>query len=369
MLTGYSPLTGAEGVPQSSRTRENAILLADPSLRGDDGMFSFEELQAAWFSNRALHADLLRDQVVKACDDQQVVLVEGLPFDITPACDVLRNWDGRLNNDSRGAVLWREFLIGFSGDDQQAASSPTTASGPVVAADGSALTVPGSTLPPLVIVTDPAAVKSQLTSSLSKGMYGDDVKAMQQRLFDLGFQPGPIDGQFGSGTQQALWAFEKLVLNVPSASATGVLTNEMWQTMQDNISIQPSRTNSTTTHVEVYLDKQVLVVFKSNVAEFITHISSGQVNPDGTPKTFCEEVTIDTDDQGRALPEPEKKGSCAESKTPGGVFKFTRRYEGKRVGPLGGMYDPVYFNYGIAIHGAENVPLEPASHGCIRILV
>ena len=49
------------------------------------------------------------------------------------------------------------------------------------------------------------------------------------------------------------------------------------------------------------------------------------------------------------------------------MFKFTRRYEGKRVGPLGGMYDPVYFNYGIAIHGAENVPLEPASHGCIRI--
>ncbi|NMD23947.1 MAG: murein L,D-transpeptidase [Actinobacteria bacterium] len=266
-----------------------------------------------------------------------------------------------------GAVLAVVVFVGFSGDDQQAAGSPTTASGSVVAADGSALTVPGSTLPPLVIVTDPAAVKSQLTSSLSKGMYGDDVKAMQQRLFDLGFQPGPIDGQFGSGTQQALWAFEKLVLNVPSASATGVLTNEMWQTMQDNISIQPSRTNSTTTHVEVYLDKQVLVVFKSNVAEFITHISSGQVNPDGTPKTFCEEVTIDTDDQGRALPEPEKKGICAESKTPGGVFKFTRRYEGKRVGPLGGMYDPVYFNYGIAIHGAENVPLEPASHGCIRI--
>jgi hypothetical protein len=31
------------------------------------------------------------------------------------------------------------------------------------------------------------------------------------------------------------------------------------------------------------------------------------------------------------------------------------------------MWNPVYFNYGIAIHGALNVPLEPASHGCIRI--
>jgi hypothetical protein len=31
------------------------------------------------------------------------------------------------------------------------------------------------------------------------------------------------------------------------------------------------------------------------------------------------------------------------------------------------MLNPVYFNYGIAVHGAANVPLHPASHGCIRI--
>jgi hypothetical protein len=31
------------------------------------------------------------------------------------------------------------------------------------------------------------------------------------------------------------------------------------------------------------------------------------------------------------------------------------------------MFNPVYFNYGIAVHGAKNVPLQPASHGCIRI--
>jgi hypothetical protein len=31
------------------------------------------------------------------------------------------------------------------------------------------------------------------------------------------------------------------------------------------------------------------------------------------------------------------------------------------------MWNPVYLNYGIAVHGALNVPLQPASHGCIRI--
>ena len=123
LLTGYSPLTGPEGVPQSARTRENAILLTDPSLRGDDGTFTLDELQAAWFSNRGLHADLLKDQVVKACDEQGVVLVEGVPFDITPACEVLRNWDGRLNTGSKGAVLWREFLYEFSGADRSNAGN------------------------------------------------------------------------------------------------------------------------------------------------------------------------------------------------------------------------------------------------------
>ena len=123
LLTGFSPLTGAEGIPQSSRTRENALLLQDPSLRGDDGTFDFDELQAAWFSNRALHADLLRDQVVAACDDQKVILISEMPFDITPACDVLRAWDGRLNTDSKGAVLWREFLVSFSGDDRRDAGN------------------------------------------------------------------------------------------------------------------------------------------------------------------------------------------------------------------------------------------------------
>jgi hypothetical protein len=27
----------------------------------------------------------------------------------------------------------------------------------------------------------------------------------------------------------------------------------------------------------------------------------------------------------------------------------------------------VYFNYGVAVHGAYNVPLYPASHACVRI--
>ena len=38
--------------------------------------------------------------------------------------------------------------------------------------------------------------------------------------------------------------------------------------------------------------------------------------------------------------------------------------------PLNGnMYRPLYFDNGQAIHGANNVPRSPASHGCARLRV
>jgi len=44
---------------------------------------------------------------------------------------------------------------------------------------------------------------------LRKGYTGDDVRALQQRLSDLGYDvPGGIDGDFGSGTEQAVMNFQ-----------------------------------------------------------------------------------------------------------------------------------------------------------------
>jgi lipoprotein-anchoring transpeptidase ErfK/SrfK len=33
------------------------------------------------------------------------------------------------------------------------------------------------------------------------------------------------------------------------------------------------------------------------------------------------------------------------------------------------MYKPIYFSNGQAIHGANNVPPQPASKGCVRLSV
>jgi hypothetical protein len=49
------------------------------------------------------------------------------------------------------------------------------------------------------------------------------------------------------------------------------------------------------------------------------------------------------------------------------AYKFNRRISGWREAVLGLLYNPVYFNGGIAMHGALSVPSYPASHGCIRL--
>ncbi len=218
------------------------------------------------------------------------------------------------------------------------------------------------------VETQVAPSKVPLERTLGDGVVGDDVARVQQRLVDLAFDPGPVDGVYGLMTKQAVWAFEKLVMGVPREQATGQVSPELWDHMQDSITIRPRRpTAGLADHTEVYLPEQVLIVFHADVPALVSHISSGQLDENGQPKEYCETATYDTDEYGQTLDPPVTKAVCAESKTPGGVFKFTRMVEGKRVSPLGGMFDPVYFNYGIAVHGAYEVPNSPQSHGCVRL--
>jgi len=207
---------------------------------------------------------------------------------------------------------------------------------------------------------------THISGPLAFGSSSSDVTTVQQRLTDLGFFVGPVDGEFGNLTQMAVWAFEKLVMQVPRDDATGVVTDEMWQFMQQPMQIQPRRRNtageSTPNHTEVYLPEQVVVFYQNDQPVLISHMSSG------TGAEWKEEVTIDIGEYGNEDgTAPIVRGEIGVSVTPGGVYSFDRMIEGVRQSALGGMWNPAYFNYGIAIHGALNVPLEPASHGCIRV--
>jgi len=190
----------------------------------------------------------------------------------------------------------------------------------------------------------------------------DEVRDVQQRLTDLGFDPGPVDGLFGESTQQAVWAFEGVALGRPYATQTGMVDETVWQALRSATTIAPRRPDGDgATHVEIYLDLQVAVVFTEDKPTLITHISSG------SGETWCELIHSDTDDTGNTIDPPVEKEVCGVAKTPGGVFKIYRRFDGNRATPLGGMFNPLYFNFGIAIYGAHNVPVQPVSHGGIRI--
>lgn len=50
--------------------------------------------------------------------------------------------------------------------------------------------------------------ESEAYSELARGAKGDEVKQLQQRLKDLGYLSGTVDGDFGGGTERAVSAFQ-----------------------------------------------------------------------------------------------------------------------------------------------------------------
>ena len=112
-----SPLYGATNSPRSVRTRMNIELLRPDSplgFAGDDGKFNIKEVQEALFGNQSLTAQLLLPELLTACEaNPEQSLSDGTAVNLSDACDVLAAWDQAFNNESRGAVLFREWLTRY----------------------------------------------------------------------------------------------------------------------------------------------------------------------------------------------------------------------------------------------------------------
>ena len=163
--------------------------------------------------------------------------------------------------------------------------------------------------------------------------------ALQQALKTLKYDPGTPDGAFGLKTRMAVWAYQALH-GLPTDGHVNLLLEASILTAQPSPMLRP---DLGPTHTEVDLDKQVLLVFRDGALQLVTHVSSG------SGRHYCD------------------KGRCGTAVTPLGDYRYQRRISGWRVAPLGRLYNPVYFNGGIAVHGAPSVPNSPASHGCVRI--
>ena len=121
-----SPLYGPIMTPRSVRTRMNIALLRPDSPyghAGDDGKFSRNEIQTALFSNESLTADMLLPELLAACDAIPQRTIENTTVNLTKACNVLAAWDRRFNSESRGAVLFREWITQYSADETSIGSS------------------------------------------------------------------------------------------------------------------------------------------------------------------------------------------------------------------------------------------------------
>jgi len=113
-LTGFSRIIGNEGTARSLRTRLGLIMIRE-RLNGTDGLrgkrFTLRRLQEVALGNRVYSGELLRDEVVALCRATPTIDVPGTgTVDLRKACDVLAAWDLHGNLDSRGEILWREFL-------------------------------------------------------------------------------------------------------------------------------------------------------------------------------------------------------------------------------------------------------------------
>jgi len=121
LLNGpYSPMHGDQATARSLRTRNNALTLSLQSPdqpAGADHKFTLDELGNAILSNRSLAAELLKDELVARCRKQPSVTVDGDAVELGQACDVLAAWNGRFDLDSRGAVVFREWLGQYATPD------------------------------------------------------------------------------------------------------------------------------------------------------------------------------------------------------------------------------------------------------------
>lgn len=100
--SGYSPLYGPVGVPQHLRTRLGFVQL-DNQL-AENGRLSMDDLQALVFSNRVHAAELVLPDLLAGCRGTADRV-------LAAACAALAGWDRKVDVDSRGAILFREFWL------------------------------------------------------------------------------------------------------------------------------------------------------------------------------------------------------------------------------------------------------------------
>ncbi len=247
------------------------------------------------------------------------------------------------------AVLALGACSAGGGDDQgQAAQGVTSTNPPTTAAPSTAApttepapttAAPTTTAPPTTAApTTTTKPKPAAPAKLRSGSEGAQVKALQRRLHELGYQVQAADGQFGPETHHSVVAFQK-VNRLGRDGVVGPITRKALERPR----VPKPRSTKAGFHVEADLTLQVVYMVRDGKIVEILDASSA------SGQTY----TVD--------------GDVRLAVTPQGSFVIQRKIDAWRRSKLGLLYRPAYFIGGYALHGAHSVPPVPASHGCIRI--
>ena len=169
-------------------------------------------------------------------------------------------------------------------------------------------------------------------------------KEAEGRLSEMGYWTGPVDGVFDPATRSALIAFQKW----EGRTITGRLTSDELEAIRKSVDSKakeawPKAREPGYAHVEVDLDRQVLLIVDEQEGVKVLPVSSGSGKP------FLDD------------------GQMSIAYTPRGRFVVYDKSVGWEKPPFQSMYYPNYISGGVAIHGYRSVPTEAASHGCIRV--
>jgi len=188
----------------------------------------------------------------------------------------------------------------------------------------------------LLLVSTPSIVSAQQRGTHESLTRAETIEA-ERLLSDMGYWTGIVDGLIDPATRSALVAFQKW----QGRPITGQLTLDELNAIRTSSS--PKAREPGYAHVEVDLDRQVLLLVNDEGGVRVVPVSTGNGDP------FIDE------------------GQTSIAYTPRGRFMVYKKEVGWQSGPLGSTYYANFISGGVAIHGSRSVPFQPASHGCIRI--
>ena len=189
----------------------------------------------------------------------------------------------------------------------------------------------------LPLLSCPPIATAQQRSNRPASLTRAQTREAERRLSDMGYWTGAVDGVFDPATRSALIAFQKY----EGRPITGRLTLDELEAIR--IRHSPKAREVGYAHVEVDVDRQVLLLVSDDGSVRILPVSTGNDKP------FVAE------------------GQTSIAYTSRGRFLVYEKEVGWGNGPLGATYYANFISGGVAIHGSPNVPTQPASHGCIRI--